>query len=287
MFIFLRMDLNIQLPKMSSCSPFTCFSWPWAICQMITSPSPRQANPRFSIIDHLISFHILGHSSHSVAFGQLQCGFAEKELQSHGNPNYSPQKVEHQKGGLNKALLRGNGGYIIAIYCWTLNSGWGIFAQVVRIPMTKTCKNALRDLTSGQKYLMVSPASLNPLGTPQRQNARSAHPDDKKNAKEEGEVLQVTNLIGWTDSGCIASGSEFFDASWVFIAYSLQICTKLVNLVPSDSFWVALQFKQRAIPISSLLGKVRDVVGCKTDFRQVVCMQIYAGTYKICDLQYP
>lgn len=186
MFIFLRMDLNIQLPKMSSCSPFTCFSWPWAICQMITSPSPRQANPRFSIIDHLISFHILGHSSHSVAFGQLQCGFAEKELQSHGNPNYSPQKVEHQKGGLNKALLRGNGGYIIAIYCWTLNSGWGIFAQVVRIPMTKTCKNALRDLTSGQKYLMVSPASLNPLGTPQRQNARSAHPDDKKNCQGGG-----------------------------------------------------------------------------------------------------
>ena len=145
---------------------------------MITSPSPRQANPRFSIIDHLISFHILGHSRTALLFGQLQCGFAEKELQSHGNPNYSPQKVEHQKGGLN---------------------------------------------TSGQKYLMVSHASLNPLGTPQRQNARSAPPDDKRNCQGGGRGIARSHRSLHRSAYrqlvetpfCILQHHELYPASWI------------------------------------------------------------------------
>lgn len=93
------MDSNIQLPEMSSCSPFTCFPWPWAICQMITSPSPRQANPRFSIIDHLISFHILGHSRTALLLANCSVDLLRRSYKVMGTLTTLPKKLNTRKEG--------------------------------------------------------------------------------------------------------------------------------------------------------------------------------------------
>lgn len=118
--------------------------------------------------------------------------------------------------------------------------------------MTKRCKNALRDLTSGQKYLMVSPASLNPLGTPQRQNARSAPPDDKKNCQGGGRGIAshkshrslhrsaYRQLV--ETPFCILQHHELYPASWILEWPSAWIGVLLKNYQTVQDWPVLYRF---------------------------------------------
>ena len=111
-----------------------------------------------------------------------------------------------------------------------------------------------RDLPSGQKILMVSPAFLNPLW---------AHPNGKmhvlhllmtkRTAKEEGEVLQVANLIGLhrsefrrlvaTPHSCILQHHELYPASSIFLPGPLLEleCSKTIRGYKIDQFCIHLE----------------------------------------------